>query len=185
MMISICARVSIPRLLPIGEPSGITVARSDILQSFRQNRIGVDVGQHGETFLHEHFRRRQRFDRIGQQIARIGMNLELDPVRQSGGDGEPREAHRIGGVARAARVRQKQKTFRVDKIEDVRERIASTGKIGAAQRDRHQLRAARYQARRASARSTRICPCRRAAASVNSRSAIFSFEGLSDIAVNQ
>ena len=26
MMISICARVSIPRLLPIGEPSGITVA---------------------------------------------------------------------------------------------------------------------------------------------------------------
>ena len=26
MMISICARVSMPRLLPMGEPSGITVA---------------------------------------------------------------------------------------------------------------------------------------------------------------
>ena len=67
------------------------------------------------------------------------MYLELDPRRQACGCCQPREAHGLGRVARAARVRQKKKTFRIDKIENVRVRIAPSGKIGAAQRHRHEL----------------------------------------------
>jgi len=73
------------------------------------------------------------------------MNLELDPRRQACICGQPREAHRFGGIARPARVRQEKKTFRIDKIENVRIRIAFTGEIGAAQSDRHELSAARNQ----------------------------------------
>src|SRR5436190_23166471 len=54
--------------------------RADVLQSFRQNGIGIDVGQHCESFFHKNFRSRQCLNRIWKQIARVRMNLELDPL---------------------------------------------------------------------------------------------------------
>ena len=80
--------------------------------------------------------------RVGQQVARVGMNLELDPFRQAGARGEAREAHGFLGVRRAAGVRQQQKSFRIDEFEDVRERIAFAGHIRAAQSHGDDFRAA-------------------------------------------
>ena len=73
------------------------------------------------------------------------MNLELHPIRQPGADREAREPHRFLGIPRAAGVGQKQEAFRVDEIENVRERIAFAGEIGAAQRDGHDFGAARLE----------------------------------------
>ena len=73
MMISIWARVSSPRLLPMGRSQRHDRRRADILKPFGQHRIRVDVGQNSEAFLDKNFRGLQRFDRIGQQIVRVGM----------------------------------------------------------------------------------------------------------------
>src|SRR5438094_251338 len=97
--------------------------RAYVLQSFRQNRIGVDVRKNSETLFHQNFRSRQCLNRIGKQIARVRMNLELDPLWQACAYGQPRETHRLLRVARAARIWQEEKTFRIDKVENVRERI--------------------------------------------------------------
>ena len=70
------------------------------------------------------------------------MNLELDPLRQAGARRQPRQPHGFLRVARAAGVRQKKKTFRIDKIENVRKRIVFARNIGAPQRHRHHLGAA-------------------------------------------
>jgi hypothetical protein len=67
------------------------------------------------------------------------VNLELDPCRQSSACGQSRESHGLRGIARPARVGQKEKPFRIDKVENVRKRIVFTGEIGAPQRHRHQL----------------------------------------------
>ena len=48
-----------------------------ILQTLRQNRVGIDVWQHGEAFLHEDLRRGERFNRVGQEISRVRMNLRV------------------------------------------------------------------------------------------------------------
>ena len=61
------------------------------------------------------------------------MNLELHPLGQSGRSGQARQTHRLGGIARAARVRQNEKPFRIDEIENVRERITPARNIGAAE----------------------------------------------------
>jgi hypothetical protein len=73
------------------------------------------------------------------------MNLEFDPGRQPSGDGQSRQPDGLVGVARAARVGQKEVAFRIDEIENVGERIAPTGKIGAPQRDRDELSPARFE----------------------------------------
>ena len=44
---------------------------------FGQDRIGVDVRQHGEALLHQDFRRPQGADRVGQQVAGIRDHLEF------------------------------------------------------------------------------------------------------------
>src|SRR5439155_8043547 len=49
--------------------------RADVLQAFGQNRIGIDVRKHDETFLDQKFRGLQRLDRIRQEIARVGMDF--------------------------------------------------------------------------------------------------------------
>ena len=69
------------------------------------------------------------------------MDLEFDPGRQSGGGGQSGQPHRILGIASATRIWQKEKTLRIDEIENVRERIVGTGKVGPPQRHRYDLRA--------------------------------------------
>ena len=60
------------------------------------------------------------------------MDFELHPLRQSGGNGEAREADGFLGVHRAAGVGQQEKFFRVNEFQNVRERIAFAGQIRAA-----------------------------------------------------
>src|SRR6266536_5504976 len=70
---------------------------------------------------------------------RIGMNLELDPGWQSGTGGEPRNSYCVIGITRPARVRQQEKLFRIDEIENVRKWIVLAGQIGPAQRHGYDL----------------------------------------------
>ena len=60
-------------------------------------------------------------------------------------DGQSRQPDGLVGIPRAARVGQEEVALRVDEIENVGERIAPAGKIGAAQRDRDELRPARFE----------------------------------------
>ena len=154
--------------------------RANVLQSFRQHRIGIDVGQDGESFLHQNLRGRERLDRIGQQIARVGMNLELDPRWQSGAGGEPRESHRVIGIAGAAGVRQQEKFFG-----SMKSRMFANG---SCLPERSARRSATVTISVPLAMSaSRIAsfeenfPVPTSNREVNSRSAIFNLEGLSDI----
>ena len=70
------------------------------------------------------------------------MDFELHPVRQPGAAGQPRQAHGLGGVHRAAGVGQQEIARRVDEFEDVRVRVFLARKVRAAQGDGHQPRAA-------------------------------------------
>ena len=97
--------------------------RAGVLQSLGKHGVRVDVGQHDEAFAHQDFRRGQRFDRVRQQIARIGVDFQLDPFGQSGGGGQVRQADGFGGVAGSAGIGQKQITFRINVLEDIGERI--------------------------------------------------------------
>jgi hypothetical protein len=51
------------------------------------------------------------------------MDLELDPCRQTCARRQAREAHGLLRISSAAGVWQKQKTFRINKVENVRKRI--------------------------------------------------------------
>ena len=73
------------------------------------------------------------------------MDLEFDPGRQSRARRQSRQPHGVLRVPCAARVRQKEKLFRIDKIQNVRERIVFAGQIRAPQRDGNDFRSARDQ----------------------------------------
>src|SRR5205085_6245120 len=61
------------------------------------------------------------------------MDLELDPIRQSRGSSKPGQPHRILGITSATRIWQNEKMLPIDKIENIRERVAGAGKVGPAQ----------------------------------------------------
>ena len=73
------------------------------------------------------------------------MNLEFYPHRQTCGRGQSGETHSFRRVACAARIRENKEQFRIDEIENVRERVASSGEIGATECDRNDLRSTRGQ----------------------------------------
>ena len=75
----------------------------------------------------------------GELAAAFAKRLE----KETGGGRESRQSHCFLGVARAARVRQNEKFLRIDEIENVRERVAFPGKIGASQSDGYDLGSAR------------------------------------------
>ena len=74
-----------------------------LFQPLRKHRIGVDVGQHGKAHRDQFDRRLVGFDGIRQQVVRIGVDFELDPV-VSGGAGDLADADRVLGGARAGGV---------------------------------------------------------------------------------
>src|SRR5437867_11606072 len=67
------------------------------------------------------------------------MNLEFDPCRQACTCRQSRETNSLIRIARTAGVWQKKKTFRIDKIENVRKGIVFAGDVSAPQRYGHQL----------------------------------------------
>ena len=115
---------------------------ADVLQTFGQYRVGIDVRQHNKAFLHELIRGFERFDRVGQQVTRVRMDLQLHPVRQSGSARQSRESHGFLGVHCAAGVGQDQITLRINEIQNVREGIMFAAQVRAAERDGDHFRAA-------------------------------------------
>jgi SAM-dependent methyltransferase len=113
-----------------------------ILEAFGQDGVGIDVREDGETFGGEDFGGAQCFNRVGQQILRVGVDLQFDPLGQSGRGGEAGEADRFLRVHGAARVGEKEVLFRIDEIKNVGERIAGAAQVGPAQCDGDDLRAA-------------------------------------------
>jgi hypothetical protein len=101
------------------------------LQAFGEDGIGVDVGKNDEAFLDQRFGGGKGFDGIRQEIARVGMDFELDPIGQSGGLGQVRQADGFGGVHGAAGVGEEEIFFGIHEIEDVGEGIALAGEIRA------------------------------------------------------
>ena len=115
---------------------------ADVLQTFGQNRVGIDVRQHGEFFANEHFGCAKGFDRIGQQVTRVRMDFELDPFGQTGGGSKSGQAEGFFGVHRAAGIGQKEVAIRIDEFEDVGERVFLSGEISATKGDGNDLSAA-------------------------------------------
>ena len=68
-------------ITPDGRAQRHDRGRTGVFEAFGQNGIGVDVGEHGESFGGENFRGAECFDRIGQEVLRVGMDLEFDPLR--------------------------------------------------------------------------------------------------------
>ena len=136
---------------------------ADVFEALRQYRIGIDVRQNRESLFHENFGCGQRLHRVGQQITRVGMNLQLEPSRQSG---------RGGQVARGAplpRCARRSYSVKEENALDRRKRrmLAKGSPFpenprAATRRSPSQFRSPPAHPRMA--RSKRTCPCRRAVA---------------------
>ena len=55
---------------------------SDILQTLCEHRVRIDVGQDNESFFDEDFRRFERFNGVGQQMNRVRMDFQFDPLEE-------------------------------------------------------------------------------------------------------
>ena len=101
MMILSRSRVRSPRFDPIGAPAA-SRAPTPTSSSRRHNtRVGMNVGHHDEAVLDELLGGLQRLDRIGKQIARIGMYLQLHPVRSERLAGQLSGKNHLAGIAHA------------------------------------------------------------------------------------
>ena len=108
---------------------------ADVLEAFGKDGIGVDVRQDGELFFDEEFGGFKGFDRVGQEIAGVGMNFEFDPFGKARGSGEARKAHGFFCVSCATGVGQEEILFGIDEFEDIGERVFFAGEISAAEGD--------------------------------------------------
>ena len=70
------------------------------------------------------------------------MNLEFDPLGETGGSGEFGQSHGFVGVHRAARVRQYEILLGIDEFQNVGVGIVVAGEIRTSQGDGHNLSAA-------------------------------------------
>ena len=57
---------------------------SGFFQTLAEGRVGLAVGQYHETEFHEFFRSLQGLGRVGQQVARVGMDFQFQPVGAEG-----------------------------------------------------------------------------------------------------
>jgi hypothetical protein len=138
-MISIMSRVRIPRFEPMGLPSGMT-AGPCVLAVAREHGVGVDVRKHDHAELSALLHGLQRLDGVGQQVARVGMHLDLDPVVARGLP-ELRDPHRLRRVARAGRVEHHLDLRAVDDAQDVV--MLRVAFVDARERSRHEFSSAR------------------------------------------
>ena len=93
-MIRTASRVRTPWFEPIHDPSGMTVAQPASSSRLARTGSALMYGQHREAVGHQQLGGPQRLDRVGQQVARLGRDLELDPRRAArrrapGGRGAP------------------------------------------------------------------------------------------------
>ena len=80
--------------------------RSGFFQMFAKRRVGLTIRQYDKAQLHQLLRGLQGLRGIGQQITRVGMNFQLQPIRTEclachlGGE------HGFFGIPDTRRVRQ-------------------------------------------------------------------------------
>ena len=91
--------------------------RAGFLKMFGQDRVGVDVGQNDKTFFDQDFCGLEGFDRIRQQVIGVRRDFEFDPGFATCCTGNPGQANRFLGIARATGVGQQQVAFGVDMFE--------------------------------------------------------------------
>ena len=113
--------------------------RAYLFEPFAQYRVGVDVRHHDEAVFYELFGRGQRFDRVGQQVARIGMDFEFDPVRPERFARHLRGENRFFGIAYPRCVRQQVDSRQVQVTEHV---VLRVFEFYSFQRDGYQFAAA-------------------------------------------
>ena len=140
----LCAGLEAP-VAADGRTQGHDGGCADILQATSQDGVGIDIGEHGEAFLHEDLRGGKGFDGIGQEVVGVGVDLQFDPHWQTGCGGEPCQAHGLVCVHCAAGVREDEVFLGIDEIENVREGILFSTEIGAAERDCDDLASARIK----------------------------------------
>src|SRR5438045_4803942 len=152
--------------------------RADVLQTFREHGIGVDVRKNSEPFLHQNFRRRECLNRIGQQVARVWMNLEFDPCRQTCARRQAREAHGLPAFRAPLVFGRRRK-----RLGSMKSRMFANGSCLPERSARRSATVTSSVPLAVSA--SRInsfdanFPVPTSRRDANSRSAIFSFEGLS------
>ena len=121
-----------PMPLPIGDPSGMTAAHPRSSQAAGEHRVVVGVGQHHEAVVDQLLGRVDQLDRVGQQRALVGDDLELDPVGLERLAGELGGEHRVAGGEAAGRVGQR---AHADPLQHVEHRaLRPTGRPAAAPR---------------------------------------------------
>ncbi len=87
-----------------GGAEGHDGGRADLLEASCEDGVGVDVGKDGESLADETFGGGEGFDGIWEEVARVRVDLELDPSWQAGGGREASEAHGLVGIHGAAGV---------------------------------------------------------------------------------
>ncbi len=68
-----------------------------LFEPLAEHGIGAAVGQHHKALFHQLLGGFQRLDGVGQQIARVGVDLQLQPVRPQRLTGKMGGKHRLGG----------------------------------------------------------------------------------------
>ena len=84
----------------------------------RQHRVGIDVRQYDEAAFGEGFHGFQRLDGVGQQVAGVGVDLQLDPL-EPGGFADESDPDRLVGIARAGSVEHDLDPGAVDDLQNV------------------------------------------------------------------
>lgn len=118
-----------------GCSEGHDCGAADFLEAFGKDRVCIDVGEDCEAFFHEGFSCFECFDGIRQQVGRIRVDLEFDPLREAGGVGEFRESDGFFGVHCAAGVCEEEVFLGIDEVEDVGEGVMFCIEVCAAQCD--------------------------------------------------
>lgn len=105
---------------------------ADFLKAFGEHRIGIDVGEHGESLFDEDFSGLEGFDRVGEQVGGVGVDFELHPFGESGGGGEAGQADGFLSIDRSTGVGEDQELLGIDKFENVGVGVVAAGEIRAA-----------------------------------------------------
>jgi len=118
---------------------------AQLLQLFCEHRIRVDVGQDLESLGDEDARSDQRLLGVGEEVARVGDDLELDPIRQSHRPGKASDPDRLICGAAPSGVGKDAVTLPVDDVED--RLLLGIVEVEAPESHRHQLAPGRLQCR--------------------------------------
>lgn len=130
-------RIADPEPGPDGRAQRHDRGAADVLQLPCEDGVVVRVRQHGEPVVHQRLRRVEQLDRIGQQRALVGDDLQLDHVGAESLTRETGGQYGLPGGEAPRRVRQHPDA---EPVEHGQHRTVHVS-VYAPHRDRRQLRA--------------------------------------------